>query len=216
VVRFDAPSEHEIAGDLVSSGVPADTAMTYARLSLGDADVAHELATPEGVLLRDRAQELVRQALAGDATATAPWTGLLEAVKARGERVSVELQARADAEIAMYPRKEQRRVEGEWGDRVKRGRRRVETGALDLALSLAETWLLDLASLAWGAPDLVRNSDRVSLLEADAGVGGGRQPQALRAAVELIEDTRLRLPLNVSEDLACEALAYRLERVLAG
>jgi len=216
VVRFDAPSAQEIAQDLAGAGLATETATAYARLSLGDADVAHELATPEGMLLRDRAQEFVRRALAGEATSTAPWTGLLEAVKARGERVSAELGERAAAEIAMYPRKEQRRVEGEWADRVKRGRRRTETGALDLALSLAETWLLDLASLAWGAGDLVRNSDRVALLEADAVVGGGREPQALRAAVELIEDTRLRLPLNVSEDLACEALAYRLERVLAG
>jgi DNA polymerase-3 subunit delta' len=38
---------------------------------------------------------------------------------------------------------------------------------------------------------------------------------ALRAAVELVEDTRQRFQLNVSEDLACEALAYRLERLLA-
>jgi DNA polymerase-3 subunit delta' len=216
LVRFDAPSAREITDDLVSAGVAPDTAQAYARLSLGDAGVAHELAAPEGVLLRDRAQALVRQALAGDASATTPWTGLLDAVKARGERVAVELSERASAEIAMYPRKEQKRVEGEWADRVKRGRRRVETGALDLALSLAETWLLDLASLAWGATDLVRNSDRVVLLEDDARVGRGGDPQALRAGVELIEDTRLRLPLNVSEDLACEALTYRVERVLAG
>jgi hypothetical protein len=30
-----------------------------------------------------------------------------------------------------------------------------------------------------------------------------------------VEDTRLRFELNVSEDLACEALAYRLEQTLA-
>jgi DNA polymerase-3 subunit delta' len=33
--------------------------------------------------------------------------------------------------------------------------------------------------------------------------------------MELVEDTRQRFQLNVSEDLACEALAYRLERILA-
>jgi DNA polymerase-3 subunit delta' len=215
VVRFDAPSALEIAADLVSAGAAQATAEAYARLSLGDAGVAHELATAEGTLLRDRAQALVRQALAGEASRSTPWTGLLEAVKARGERVTVELQARADVELGMYPKKEQKRVETEWGDRIKRGRRRVETQALDLALSLAETWLLDLAALSWGATDLVRNSDRLALLQGDAEVGRGGDPQALRAAVELIEDTRLRLPLNVSEDLACEALSYRVERALA-
>jgi DNA polymerase III subunit delta' len=33
--------------------------------------------------------------------------------------------------------------------------------------------------------------------------------------MELVEETRQRFQLNVSEELACEALAYRLERVLA-
>jgi len=36
----------------------------------------------------------------------------------------------------------------------------------------------------------------------------------LRDAVDLVEETRARLAFNVSEDLACEALAYRLERLL--
>jgi DNA polymerase-3 subunit delta' len=34
--------------------------------------------------------------------------------------------------------------------------------------------------------------------------------------VELIEDTRQRFLLNVTEELACEALAYRLQGLLAG
>ena len=59
---------------------------------------------------------------------------------------------------------------------------------------------------------LVRNCDRSSELAADAG----RDPARLREAVELVEDTRVRFKLNVSEELACEALAYRLERVLCG
>ena len=32
--------------------------------------------------------------------------------------------------------------------------------------------------------------------------------------VELVEETRQRFQLNVSEDLACEALAYRLEAAI--
>ena len=42
----------------------------------------------------------------------------------------------------------------------------------------------------------------------------GRDPGRLRAAIELVEETRERFQLNVSEDLACEALAYRLEQRL--
>ena len=43
----------------------------------------------------------------------------------------------------------------------------------------------------------------------------GRDPAALRKAQELVDDTRSRLILNVSEELACEALAYRLEETLS-
>ena len=101
----------------------------------------------------------------------------------------------------------------EIGERV---RRRAETGALGLVLTLIEAWLLDLAALAWGAPEQVRNVDR---LGADAGLPGPATARdvpadALVRAVALVEDTRLNLPLNVNEELALEALAYRLEGAL--
>jgi DNA polymerase-3 subunit delta' len=114
------------------------------------------------------------------------------------------------AELELYPRKERRRVQAEWAERGRRARRRAETEALDLALSLVSLWLSDLLRLAWDTPDLIRHCDRKAELEAD----GGRDPQRLRAAIELVEDTRLRFKLNVSEELACEALAYRLESEL--
>ena len=63
-----------------------------------------------------------------------------------------------------------------------------------------------------GAHELVHAVDRAQELERDAdGRDGGR----LRAAIELVGDTRLSLTLNVSEELALEALAYRLESLLA-
>lgn len=216
VVRFEAPSEETIAAELRAGGVEPATAAAYARLGFGDAGRSRSLAEPEGIVLRDQAQALVRLALAGEAAVRAPWTGLLEAVKARGERVKGELEERAAAEIQMFPRKEQKRVENEWTERIKRTRRRVETGALDLAMSLASAWLLDLAALSWGAPDAVRNLDRVDELKVDAARGRGADGPTLGRAVELVEETRTRFQLNVSEDLACEALTYRLESVLAG
>jgi len=84
------------------------------------------------------------------------------------------------------------------------------TAALDLALQLVSLWFADLARLAWEAPELVRNSDRLEELAHDQGV----EPQRLRQAIELVEETRQRFQLNVSEDLACVALAYRLEEAL--
>jgi DNA polymerase-3 subunit delta' len=57
----------------------------------------------------------------------------------------------------------------------------------------------------------VHHADRLDQL----GALGGRDAVALRRAVELVEETRQRFQLNVSEELACEALAYRLERLVA-
>jgi DNA polymerase-3 subunit delta' len=58
-----------------------------------------------------------------------------------------------------------------------------------------------------GASELVHATDRVAQLEATAA---GRSPRALHRALELVVDTRERLALNVTEELALEALAYRL------
>jgi DNA polymerase-3 subunit delta' len=63
-----------------------------------------------------------------------------------------------------------------------------------------------------GAPELAFHADRAEELEADAQ---DRDPRALTTAQELVDDTRARLILNVSEELACEALAYRLEATLS-
>ena len=61
------------------------------------------------------------------------------------------------------------------------------------------------------AEELVLATDRLEPLRADA-----RDAHALHAALALVEDTRARLPFNVSYDLALQALAYRLERTLTG
>jgi DNA polymerase III subunit delta' len=212
IVRFDAPSTEEVATELREAGVAAATADACARLALGDPARARELAEGEGVALREAAELYARGVVAGGVARSAPWGALLAGVRSRGERLRVELEQQMGEELELYPKKERKRAETEWGERIKRARRRVETGALDLALSLVEAWLLDLAAIAWGAEDLVRNTDRRELLGVDVV---GRDPQRLREAVELIEDTRVRFQLNVSEELACEALAYRLERVLA-
>jgi DNA polymerase-3 subunit delta' len=212
IVRFDAPPPQEIAAELEAAGSPHETAIALARLSLADAGRARELASPEGGQLRDAAEGYARAAVQAAAAERAPWTTLLASVRGRGERVRQELEDQQKVALELLPRKEQKRAETEWTDRIRRSRRRAETGALDLALTLVAAWLLDLAALAWGAEDLVRNSDRLDRLEEDRGM----DVQRLRRAVELVEDTRLRLPLNVNEELACEALAYRLERALNG
>jgi DNA polymerase III subunit delta' len=131
-------------------------------------------------------------------------------VRARGETVREELEGRAAADLELYPRRERKRLETEWSERIRRVRRRLETQSLDLALQVTALWFADLAALAWGAEDLVRAADRLAELRADEGP----DPVRLLEAIELVEGTRQRFQLNVSEELACEALTYKLERLL--
>jgi DNA polymerase III subunit delta' len=211
LVRFDAAPVDEVAAAIEAAGVPAETALACARLALGDATQARELSSEAGVALRAAAESFARAALGGEAGERRPWLDLLQSVRGRGDLLRAELEARAAAELELIPRKERKRGETEWVDRIRRASRRTETGALDLALQVVALWFADLAYLDWGATDLVRNCDRADELRAD----GGRDARSLREAIELVEDTRVRFRLNVSEELACEALAYRLERVLA-
>jgi DNA polymerase-3 subunit delta' len=210
-VRFEAPSEEQAVAALSELGVQGDEALACVRLALQDAERAAELASEEGRALRAAAQDYARAAIAATMAETRPWVAVLAAVKARGDVIQATLEARAGAELEMIPRKERRRLETEWTERIRRRRRRVQTGALDLALQIVSLWFGDLAALALDAPDLVRNADRAALLADEEWVS----PVRLRDAIELVEETRRRFELNVSEDLACEALGYRLERVLA-
>ena len=211
LVRFDAPTVRETAAALEALGEDAEAALACAQLALGDGERARELTGADGRALRASGERFARAAISGEMARTEPWAGMLAAVRSRGEAVRVELESRMNEDVELYPRKERKRIETEWGERIRRSRRRVETAALDLALQVVALWYADLACLAWGARDLVRNVDRLTELESDSGL----DPQRLRSAVEAVEDTRLRFQLNVSEELACESLAYRLERLLA-
>jgi DNA polymerase-3 subunit delta' len=205
-VRFDALPEAELAARLEREGIPPDTALACARLSLGDGYRARELAAPEGDRLRAAAEKLASSALAGE-LADRPWLGLLDLTKARGERVAAKLAELGAAELELTGRTDRRRVEREHAERAKRAHRRAATDALDLGLQVAGLWYRDLAVILDGAPDLIHAVDRRSELTAQAS---GRPPGPLRAALELVDETRARMALNVTDDLALEALAYRL------
>jgi DNA polymerase III subunit delta' len=188
-----------------------ETLAACARLALGDARLAGRLAGAWGRALRERVEAFVGGALRGE-TGERPWVGLLEVAKDAGAQGGETLAARVAEELELLPAKERKRHEREAADAQRRAERRARTGALDLALRLAELWLRDVWCVAEGAGELVYAVDRRSELERDAA---GRPPARLREGVELVQDTRLRLPLNVSEELALEALAYRLQALLA-
>ena len=213
-VRFDPRPVDEISREIAQTGVAEATAIACARLALGDGARARELASEPGAMLRAAAEGCARAAGSGRTSGSEPWTALLGAVRAAGELVAAEIQEAKAAEVDVLPARERKRAEAAWADRTKRVRRRTETATLDLGLQLVSLWFVDLAALAWGAADLVRNVDRLDVLAGDRD-GLGADPLRLRRGVELVEDTRRRFALNVSEDLACEALAFRLERLLA-
>mgnify|MGYP003766055707 CR=1 FL=1 len=211
LVRFDALPPQLLAQRLERHGVAPAQAEACARLALGDGERARELALGDGPALRDGAERFARAALAGDVAAERPWRQLLAVRRQRGEQAVAELEAQLARELEVAARRERKRLENDYAERIRRTRRRVETAALDLGLQLVSLWLRDVACVAWGAPELVCHRDRAAEVAADAA---GRDPQRLRRGVELVEETRRRLRSNVTEELALEALAYRLEAAL--
>jgi DNA polymerase III subunit delta' len=194
-----------------AGGISSERAQACARLALGDAGLAARLASAAGESLRARAQDYVRAALAGD-TGRRPWLELLDVAKAAGVAAGERAQARTESELELVPSKERKRYEREAAESRRRGERRERTATLDLGLRLAELWLRDVLCMREGAPELVYAVDRRAQLEQDAD---GRDAVALRRGVEHVADARLSLGLNVSEELALEALAYRLQALLA-
>jgi DNA polymerase-3 subunit delta' len=210
-VRFDAPGAAALAERLQARGTEPGAALACARLSLGDGERALALALGDGPALRARAEAFARAPLHG-AAATRPWDALLDAARNVGAAAREQVESALAEELAYLPKKEHRKRETEFGERAQRAERRAATAALDHALQLAGLWYRDLACVAAGAPELVHHADRAEALATDAE---GRAPALLLEAVDTVEDTRASLKLNVAERLACEALAYRLERRFA-
>ena len=116
------------------------------------------------------------------------------------------------ARLELEPKgRERRALERELEEAAKREGRRARTAVLDLALDLAALSFRDLVCLAEGADEAVLARDRVAALAAEAR---SRDPRRLRTAAERCEETRESLELNVSEDLALQALTFRLRRLV--
>lgn len=206
-VRFDPLPPEQIAQVLEREGVEAARAAACARLALGDGVLAARLASEEGAALRARAEALARGALSGD-TAERPWMGLLEAGRAAGAAAGERSQEQTAEEFELLPAKERKKYEREGLDARRRLERRTRTETIDLGLRLSELWLRDVLCVAMGAPELIHAADRREQLESDAG--GLTAGDRVSRAIELVSATRLSLALNVSEELALEAMAYRV------
>jgi DNA polymerase III subunit delta' len=205
-VDFSPLPPAALAATLGDEG-PADQVEAAARLAGGDAGRARLLLSDQGRSLRAEAERLARAACGRDETST-PWRGLLDSAEQAGSEAEqnarglLEEQAEGGRRISAK----------EIGEEARRVGRRRRTEVLDLGLELCAAWFRDLGAIAAGAPELVLGSDRLEPLGADAS---GLDPVRARQAVELVQDTRRRLDLNVSEELALEALFFRLQALLA-
>jgi DNA polymerase III subunit delta' len=182
-----------------------------ARLSGGDVELARLLASERGATLRASAEAAARAALR-ESDGEEPWRELLDAAAEAGQEAGAEEERRLLEEAASMARRGRSgKLAREAMEQVRRTERRARTQALDLGLALCCAWYRDLAAIASGADAVVLNTDRADELAADAA---GMDPAAARTAVEWVLDTRRRLRLNVSEELALEALWLRLAESL--
>ena len=205
MIEFGALSPEVIEAELDGLASPG-VLHAAAKLAAGDLARARFLAGGRGIELRAAAERLMTSALE-DEFANSPWLDLLGQARAAGEHSGEQVQAAFDAE------KEEgiKHTKTEMEEAVRRAQRKTRTGMLDLGLHLAAAWARDWAAVAAGVPNLVFNSDRLDTLEAQAG---GVDLNQARQAVSLVQQTRRGFQLNVSEELALEALAFRLEKTL--
>lgn len=214
---------------LREGGGDAEEIAAAARLSAGDLELARLLLTEQGRQARAQAESFAAVTL-GDRAAGAggsaqpgrasPWKALLEIAEKAGEEAEAAAREALEADREAGLARSARDV----ADEAKRAGRRRRTELLDLGLRLLATWYRDLAATAAGAPELAHNGDRLAELEAAAAALSSAAPSghtqsaavnAARRAAELVQDTRRRLDLNVSEELALDALSFRLAQVLS-
>jgi len=192
-------------------GARPDQLEALAALAGGDLGRARVLGSPTGSRIRDIAERCSRAAVAGQ-VGERPWTDLLAIAAERGKLQAAAVSEAADERAEGYGGgRDSDRIRREGGEAAKRADRRARTEAIDLALELVVCWFADLARVAEGAPELVRNADRVEALAED---GRRVDPIAAREVAEAAMATRRRLSVNVSEELALDALFHRASRVL--
>jgi DNA polymerase III subunit delta' len=200
----DGPKTHVDGGK--SARRPEETAAA-ARLASGDLERARLLLGARGREVRAEAERCVTAALEGE-VASAPWKRLLERSQAAGEDAEATTREALEEESKAGLKRTARDI----GEESKRTGRRVRTEILDLGLELCAAWLRDLAAIASGAEEVAFNRDRLDLLRTQAAA---LAPAHARQGAETVQETRRSLDLNVSEELALEALFFRLERTLS-
>jgi DNA polymerase-3 subunit delta' len=213
-VRFDAVPAAAIAALLTEEGVDRSRAASCAALCGGDIELARELASDEGDEMRSEAGKIVGCALVGNSGIKRPWEAVLarasEAAEA-AEKHSLDQLAEA---LEAFPKGRERSAAQKEGEQAaKRIARHVRSDQLDRSLSVCSLLLRDIAAAAGGAGDLIFARDREPSIMRSAD---GRKVEPLLEAAEAVETTRRQFSRNVADELALQALSFRLDRLLAG
>ena len=206
-VEFAPLPAEVLERELAAEGHAPEEAAAAARLAAGDIERARLLLSESGQELRADVERCLTAALEGKC-AGAPWNGLLNRAKAAGEDAEAVAREALEEESKAGIKRSAKDIT----DGAKRAGRRRRTEILALAFELCATWLRDLAAVASGAEEVVFNRDRLDVLRSQAQ---GLNAADARGGAELVQETRRRLDLNVSEELALEALFFRLESLLA-
>ncbi|HEU5104596.1 MAG TPA: hypothetical protein VFU11_02020 [Solirubrobacterales bacterium] len=205
-IEFAPLPAEVLEAELAGEGDPDEVAAA-ARLAAGDLERARLLLSGRGRELRAEAERCVGAALEGEC-AGAPWKALLD----RAQAVGADTEDAAREALEEEAKAGIKRSAKEIGDGAKRAGRRRRTEILELGFELCAAWLRDLAAVASGAEEVVFNRDRLEKLRGQAN---GLDPALARRGAELVQETRRGLELNVSEELALEALFFRLEALFA-
>lgn len=206
VVEFAPYPAAVLEAELAAAGPEAEVAAA-ARLAAGDRERAQLLLSERGREVRAEAERCIAAALAGE-VGSAPWRALLDRAEAAGEDAEAATREALEAEAESGLKRTAREI----GEEAKRSGRRRRTEILELGLELCAAWLRDLAAVASGAEEVTYNRDRLEQLRSQAA---GLDPGRARGAAELVQETRRGFELNVSEELALEALFFRLERTVS-
>jgi DNA polymerase-3 subunit delta' len=188
-------------------GGEGDEIAAAARLCAGDLELARLLLSEPGRKLRSGAEGFASAPLGGDGEAASFWQAMLKGAELAGEEAESTVRDALEEEKEAGMKRSARDI----ADAAKRAGRRSRTELLDLGLCLAAAWFRDLVATASGAADVAYNRDRLPQLRT---LAASLDPGSARQAAELVQDTRRRLDLNVSEELALEALSFRLAAVL--
>jgi DNA polymerase-3 subunit delta' len=215
LVRFGPLPAARIAAALEADGVPAERATACASLALGNGERARYLASEEGEALRCDVDGILAAALgrpAGGPDAAAPWSSLLTRAKKNRGKAEAKVEEERDKRLESEPKgRDRSALERQYEETAKRAGRRANTEVLDLGLTLVALGFRDLVCIAEGADDAALDPERAAALAPSAR---SRDPRRLREAAERCEQVRLSLSVNVTEDLALDALGYRLHSLV--